>query len=344
VPHRDLVVVGASAGGVEALKTFVRGLPHDLPATVLVALHLPADGQTVMADILRRRCKLLVKDAVDGDPLEPGTVVVAQPDAHLLVVDGHVVLGRGARENGHRPSHDAMLRSAALSHGTRAVGVILTGLLDDGAAGLRLVERYGGACLVQSPEDAEFPSMPQHALEAVPRARQLRVADLPEEVVRVVHGDSVPPVPEVPDDLRALDLVELRSALGEPPVTADGTPLGTPSTYGCPDCHGVLNEVHDGGTVRFRCRTGHAWTAESLLAEQGVQVEDALWTALRILEERVQMSHQLAEVAESQGRGWSAEMFRQRAAEADGSAEALRSLLLRQVEQVSVASSDPSGP
>ncbi|MBW8801464.1 MAG: chemotaxis protein CheB [Streptomyces sp.] len=344
MPHRDLVVIGASAGGVEALKGLVRGLPPDLPATVLVALHLPSDGQTVMADILRRRCRLLVKDAVDGDPLEPGTVVVAQPDAHLMVVDGRIALGRGAKENGHRPSHDAMLRSAALSHGSRAVGVILTGLLDDGAAGLRLVHRYGGACLVQSPDDAEFPSMPQHALSAVPTARQFPIAELSEEVVRVVHGDSVPPVPEVSEEVRALDLVELRSALGEPPIHPDGTPLGTPSTYGCPDCHGVLNEVHDGGTVRFRCRTGHAWTAESLLAQQGVQVEDALWTALRILEERVQMSNQLAHVAESQGRAWSGEMFRKRAAEADGSAEALRTLLLQQVEQVSVASGDASGP
>jgi two-component system chemotaxis response regulator CheB len=342
--HRDLVVVAASAGGVEALKTLVRGLPHDLPATVLVALHLPSDGHTVLADILRRCGPLLVKDAADGEPLQRGTVVVAQPDTHLLVMGDRIALGRGARENGHRPSHDAMLRSAALSHGSRTIGIVMTGLLDDGAAGLHLVHRYGGACLVQDPSDAEFPSMPQHALEAVPTARQVRAADLAQDVVRMVHGESVPDVPHVPTELREMDLVELRSALGELPVGADGTPIGDASSFGCPDCHGVLNAIPDTGPVRFRCRTGHAWTSESLLREQGNQVEEALWVALRILEERVQMSHQLARTADEQGRNWSADLFRQRAEEADSSAEALRSLLLHEVERVALASSEGQGP
>src|SRR4051795_7833289 len=146
--RRDLVVVCGSAGGVEALKVFVSGLPRDLPATVLVGLHVPPTSRSLLADILDRASPLPVVAAKDGQPLEPGLIVVAHPDAHLLVVDGSIVLGPGARENGHRPSHDAMMRSAALARGSQVVGVVLTGLLDDGAAGLLCIDRYGGVCIV----------------------------------------------------------------------------------------------------------------------------------------------------------------------------------------------------
>ena len=297
--RRDLVAVGASAGGVEALKTLVAGLPGDLPATVLVALHLPASARSYLADILARTCAMPVRQARRGLPLVPGEVVVAHPDAHLLVVDDRIVLGSGPRENGSRPSHDAMLRSVALARRTRVIGVVLTGLLDDGAAGLHVVDRYGGLCLVQDPADAEFPSMPKAALRAVPTARSLPLPALAEEVVRAVA--EVPPAePMVPEEQWQRDLAELQSALGRSPVMPDGSPAGDPSPYACPDCHGVLNTVPDPGVLRFRCRTGHAWSAESLVAQQDDDVEEALWTALRVLEERAEMSRRLADMATDQ--------------------------------------------
>ena len=327
--QRDLVVVGASAGGVEALKTFVGALPADLPATVLVALHLPASARSYLADILARSCSLPVRQARRDLPLVAGEVVVAHPDAHLLVVDDRVVLGSGPRENGSRPSHDAMLRSAALARRTRVIGAVLTGLLDDGAAGLHVVERYGGLCLVQDPVEAEFPSMPTAALRAVPTARSLPLQALAEEVVRAVA--EVPPAePMVPEEQWQRDLAELQSALGRSPVMPDGSPTGDPSPYACPDCHGVLNTVPDPGVLRFRCRTGHAWSAESLVAQQDTDVEEALWTALRVLEERAEMSRRLADMATTNGREWSQDHFLSRASEADRSAELLRAVLRRE--------------
>jgi len=258
--------------------------------------------------------------------LQPGQIVVAHPDAHLLVLDGSIALGPGARENGHRPSHDAMLRSAALAHGPRTVGVVLTGLLDDGAAGLVAVDRYGGTCIVQDPDDAEFPSMPKHALAAVPSARRVRLADLAREVVGAVQK-PVREAPQVPDELRVRDEVEMASALGQAPAMPDGDPIGEPSGYACPDCHGVLNVVPDEGVLRFRCRTGHAWTADSFMAQQSDSYEEALWTALRVLEERVDISHKLADLALENARDWSEGHFRQRAADASRSADLIRTML-----------------
>lgn len=326
-----VVAVAASAGGVEALKRLVGALPADLPACVLVALHLPVDGQSLLRGILGRRTPLEVLNAENGLRLRPGTVVVARPDRHLLVVEGAVALGRGPSENGHRPSHDAMLRSVALAAERAAVGVVLTGLLDDGAAGLAVVQRYGGACLVQDPADAEFPSMPESALRAVPSVRVAPLGALAEEVVRAVQDQQPTPVPEVPAAVRSMDERELLSALGGSPSGPDDEPLGEPSPYGCPECHGVLNEVPDVTTLRYRCRTGHAWTAPSLLSRQDAEVENALWTALRILEERSQVSHALAAQAEKEGRSWAVEHYEQRAGEAERSAASLRGLLLDQV-------------
>jgi two-component system, chemotaxis family, protein-glutamate methylesterase/glutaminase len=307
-----------------------------------VALHLPASARSYLADILARSGALPVRQARPDMPLVAGEVVVAHPDAHLLVVDDRVVLGRGPRENGSRPSHDAMLRSAALARGNRVIGAVLTGLLDDGAAGLHVVQRYGGHCLVQDPADAEFPSMPTAALRAVPTARSLSLPALAEEVVRAVS--EVPPAePVVPEEQWQRDLAELESALGRPPVLPDGSPSGDPSPYACPDCHGVLNTVPDPTVLRFRCRTGHAWSAESLVAQQDGDVEAALWTALRVLEERAEMSRRLADMATSAGRDWSQEHFTSRAEDADRSAQLLRAVLRHESDQPTLPTT-ASGP
>jgi two-component system chemotaxis response regulator CheB len=326
---RDVVAIGASAGGVEALKALVGRLPADLPAAVLVALHLPATARSFLVDILARHSRLPVVQALEGLPVVPGQVVVARPDAHLLVLEDQIVLGHGATENGARPSHDAMLRSVALARQERSVGVVLTGLLDDGAAGLRVVHRYGGACLVQDPDDAEFPSMPRSALRAVPEAVALPLDALAKEVVRAVtEPRALRPV--VPEEDHSRDLAELRSAIGTPEEMAGTDRPGVPSPYACPDCHGVLNTIPDDRLLRFRCRTGHAWTAESLIAQQDSEVEEALWTALRVLEERADISQRLADQSAEGRRDWSREHFARRADEALRSASLLRSVLSRE--------------
>jgi two-component system, chemotaxis family, protein-glutamate methylesterase/glutaminase len=324
--EQRVVAVGASAGGVDALTRFVSALPPDLPAAVLVALHLTPSSPSLLPRVLARRSPLEVLPAEDGLPLRNGQVVVSVPDCHLLVVEGRVVLGRGARENGHRPSHDAMLRSVALAAGPRAVGLVLTGLLDDGSAGLRCVDRYGGTCLVQDPDDAEYPDMPRNALRSVPGARAATIPVLVKEVVSAMSHDPHP-APDVDQVQRQLDQAELASALGQPTKLPDGSVPGQPSAFACPDCHGVLNGIPDGEVQRFRCRTGHAWTESSLLAQQGNQVEEALWTALRALEEKADMSRRMAERAEEEGRPWSGAHHREREEEAMRSASTLRDVL-----------------
>ena len=189
----DLVVIGASAGGVEALKRLIRALPADLPATVCLTLHLADDTPSLLPGILARAGSIQVLAAVDGAPLRPGVVYVSQPGSHLAVVDDRVVLGPGAKENGYRPSVDVLLRSAAVARGRRVVGVVLTGMLDDGTAGLAAVARYGGVALVQDPAEADFPSMPSSALRGTPTARALPLDALVDEVVRIVSsGPAVP--------------------------------------------------------------------------------------------------------------------------------------------------------
>jgi two-component system chemotaxis response regulator CheB len=242
-----------------------------------------------------------------------------------MVLDDHVVLGHGARENGHRPSHDAMMRSAAVSRGARTVGVVITGLLDDGAVGMRTIDRYGGACLVQSPEDAAFPDMPASALRAVPTAGRVPLSDLAGEVARVLKEDPCPS-PTVSDEQRALDDAEIASALGRDLRLPNGDLIGDPSAFACPSCHGVLNTVPDEG-LRYRCRTGHSWTAESLLAEQDVGIESALWAALRALEERADLADRMLRRAREQGRDWSVEHYAHSRDEARRAAESLRPLL-----------------
>jgi two-component system chemotaxis response regulator CheB len=317
--QRDLVVVGASAGGVEALKALVAGLPPELPAAVLVVLHVPATGRSVLAEILDRAGPLPAATATDGAPLRRGEILVAPSDAHLLVHDGHVRLSRGPRENGHRPAVDPLFRSAARAHGARTIGVVLSGLLDDGAAGLRLVHDEGGATVVQDPDDALHPGMPTAALAAGPVDRTAPAAGL---------GDVISALLDEPLPGRSGDDVA-HGAPGEPdeveldPVECDLT-RGALSGLTCPDCGGAIWETDD-DPARYVCHVGHAFSRESMLQEQGRALEITLWSALRALEERADL---LRRVARRTG-GGARTRLQERATEADEHAHALRQTLLR---------------
>ena len=323
-----LLVVGGSAGAVTALRELVGALPADLPACVLVVVHLPrAGGSSVLPEILDRAGPLPVRAARTGDPLSPGRVLVAPAERHLLVEQGRVVLSSGPVENGQRPSVDVLFRSAAHEHGPAVVAVVLTGNLDDGSAGLSAVHRHGGVAVVQDPDDAMFPGMPRNALAAVPSALTAPLADLPGLLVDLVRSPAGPR-PEVPEAELERDRLELRSARGEPlgPRTPDHP--GTPSPYSCPDCRGVLFAMEDGSLLRYRCRVGHAWSAEALSERQEQAVETALWMALRALEERQAMADDVARSAARSGRSCSEQHFRRRASEANRHAAVLRALLV----------------
>ena len=324
--RRDLVVVGASAGGVEALQTLLRGLPPDLPAAVLVVLHMPVSARSALPAILDRACAMPVVHAVEGTPLVPGTVTVAVPDRHLLVADGLIRLSRGPRENGHRPAVDVLFRSAAHAAGRRVVAVVLSGALDDGTAGMIAVRARGGLGVVQDPDDAMYSSMPMHALEAAGADHAVPIEKMAALLCEVLAEDVDMVEEPVPSDL--MDVETAMANLDPQALNADDRP-GTPSGFGCPSCHGALFSITEGGMERFRCRVGHAWSPEALAAEQAQALEGALWMAIRGLEERAALSLRMGQRAEARGHRISAGTFHERHDEAQKAAMVLRRLLMQ---------------
>jgi two-component system chemotaxis response regulator CheB len=326
-PVRDVVVVGASAGGVEALTHFIGALPHDLAAAVLVVLHVPARAPSALATILARHGALPAGTATERQRLLPGHVLVAQPDHHLVVTDPrHASVVRAPRENGHRPSIDVLFRTAAWHLEGRVVAVVLSGSDDDGSAGCVAVRERGGVVLVQSDDDALYSVMPSSAARAAGADVVAGAEKLALELARMVGRRGVSH--RHGDDARELEVLAKEAAVGEDRTDAVlGAPLGAPSGFVCPDCSGALFVAAERPVLRFRCRIGHAWTADSLVAQQDVTVETALWTAVRTLQEKAELAERLAIRAAEDDRPVTAERFRESAREAHESARILKDLL-----------------
>jgi two-component system, chemotaxis family, protein-glutamate methylesterase/glutaminase len=314
--RHDLVVIGASAGGVEALKTLVSCLPANLRASVVAVLHLPAGGTSVLPSILDRAGPLPAIPAGNGEPLEPGTIYVAVPDCHVRIDDGRLQVEGGPRENGHRPAIDPLFRSAAHSHGTRAIGVILSGALDDGTRGLRAIKAHGGMTIVQDPETALHPGMPRAAIRSVAPDRVLSPEQIASALAEFTSGasESGHNGREMPDrDERQ----QVHEQTGEQP--------GDETGLTCPECGGAIYEQDDGDVITFRCRVGHAYGQDTFVVEQSKTVEGSLWAALRLLEERAVLNRRLAERYERQQR--SSRSFSNRADELEQHAAELTQLL-----------------
>jgi two-component system, chemotaxis family, protein-glutamate methylesterase/glutaminase len=322
--HRDVVAVGASAGGVESLRALVGGLPPDYPGTVLVVLHVPRDAPSALPRILDRSGPLPAAAATDGEPLVGGRVYVAPNDVHMLVIDEQIRLTRGPAENGHRPAVDPLFRSVARAFGRRAVGVVLSGSRDDGAAGLHSIAARGGATLVQDPADALYPWMPRAALAHLTPDHVAPAAKLGALIAGITAMDLPDRAADPPgfDNDPLLDAEVAMSGLVA--VTADD--LHAPAAgYGCPSCGGSLFQIEDRPVPRYRCRVGHAWSPESLLDEQAVALEGALWMALRALEEKSALSRRMA--ATRQRHTASGDRFRDMADDAEAAGAAIRRLI-----------------
>ena len=324
MPEHDVIVVGASAGGVEALIALVSSLPANLPASLFLVLHIPAQSPSLLPGILNRAGPLHALHPADGDTIQHKHIYIAPPDHHLLVEEGIVRVVRGPKENRHRPAIDPLFRSAARTYGTRVVGVILTGSMDDGTAGLLAIKRRGGVTIVQDPQDALFASMPQSAIAHVEVDHVVPLSGIGPLLVRLSHeqaaaqgGYPLSKEIEVETKLAAMDTHE----------SHNGEQVGTPSVFSCPECGGVLWEVHDGNLLRFRCRVGHAYSVDSILAGQTEAVEEALWTALKTLEESASFSRRLANEARNGGKDWLAKRFSERVLEAEQHAAVIRQVL-----------------
>jgi two-component system, chemotaxis family, protein-glutamate methylesterase/glutaminase len=315
--HRDIVVVGASAGGVEALTRLIPMLPPEFPAAVFIVLHLSATGTSVLPDILGRRGRLPASVPEEGERIERGHIFVAPPNRHMLIAGSSVVLSAGPRENGHRPAIDPLFRSAARSYGPRVIAIVLSGTLDDGAAGARFVKDRGGIVLVQSEEDALYPAMPQHAGAATEVDASLTVPEMGRRLAELVEE---PIDPDWEQDVEGRGDAERQSAADDAAARA-----GDPAELSCPECGGPLWERGEGNLVHFACRVGHVYSTESLISGQREGLERALWTAVRGLYEQADLYRRLARRAKPNAK--LAARFHGRARLAEEHAEAVHASL-----------------
>lgn len=321
--RRNIVVIGASAGGIEALSQVISRMPPDFPGAVAVVVHVASAATSVLPRILNRLGTLPATHPRRVQTLQPGRIYVAPPDRHLLVTPGAIRLSQGPRENGHRPAVDVLFRTAAVAYGPRVVGVVLSGVLDDGTAGLHAIARMGGVAVVQEPSDALYSGMPNSAIEAVAVDHVLPAAKIAELLGELVHEDvefTGGPMQEIDPGAPLSEFDKVLLQASEEP--------GTPSGYVCPECNGALWEVSEGEIVRYRCRVGHAYSPDTFMAKQAESVEAALWTALRALEERIGLSHRLEERARQRGQERIADRFRMQASDASARADVLRAALL----------------
>lgn len=339
--RRDIIVIGASAGGVEALSAVVRALPHDLAASIFVVLHVAPQAPSVLPSILERVGRLPAVHPKDDSPIEPGYIYVAPPDHHLLIDADRVRVIRGPKENRHRPAVDPLFRTAAVAYGPRVIGVILTGALDDGTAGLLAVKKRGGLALVQNPHEALYPGMPVSALQNVAVDFTLPLAEIGPKLVELSQQpapseDTYPLAEEMAKEVKVVHL--------EKHQPADQSPPGEVSAFSCPDCGGVLWELSDGELMRFRCRVGHAFSVDSMLEGHSEAIEDALWVALKTLRESAALNHRLAHQANQQGRNWMAQRFEEKLEQAQRHASLIEQVLAKDNETYLTIDPSPGNP
>lgn len=321
--ERELVVIGASAGGLEALIHLIEALPKNLPAAVVVVIHTRADSTSYLPEILARRSHLRVEFAQDKGDIEPGCIYVAPPDFHVLIADDQqLCLSRGPKENGFRPAIDPLFRSAARTKGDAVIGVVLSGGLDDGTYGLQTIKDAGGVTVVQNPEEAIVPGMPQSAIRHVEPDYVLGAAEIGKLIVKLsgtpvareaAMAKRTDPEPQDPGDVT--EVLDMQKVFG--PATG----------LTCPDCGGALWEIKEGQLFRYRCHVGHQYSSEGLDVEQHEAVEGALWSAVRVLEEHAELRRRMALRATHAGLSNVSEGFETSASDSKRQAAQIRALL-----------------
>ncbi|HJU20250.1 MAG TPA: chemotaxis protein CheB [Stellaceae bacterium] len=320
--NHDIIAIGASAGGVEALQTLVSGLPADLTAAVFIVLHI-GRSRSELAQILDRAGPLPAMPAKSGERIETGRIYVAVPDRHLLIHDSHVLLRRGPHENLSRPAVDPLFRSAACSFGVRVIGVVLSGALNDGTAGLRAVKRCGGLAVVQDPADAVMRDMPESALRYVAVDHCVPASAMGPLLARLA-ATPVGRTPEIPADIRfeaAIAAQELKD------MTAKEQQIGKPSPFSCPECGGTLWELADGNMLRYRCHVGHAYTAEAMLAAGTDEIDKLLSRLLRSHRDRAEVVRRMAALERELHHDKEADRLLVRAREYEENAELMQRLI-----------------
>lgn len=339
----DIIVIGASAGGLEALTRLVAGLPSDLPAAVFVVVHIPPHVRSVLPELLTHAGSLPAAHARDGEPVRYGRIYVAPPDRHLILLPAAVSLSAGPRENHARPAVDPLFRSAATAYGQRVIGVVLSGALSDGTAGLWEVKQRGGIAVVQDPGDAVYPAMPHSAMDQVPVDHVLPAAQIPDLLVRltsarVQQGGEEEPEEAAPGEGGHTMVGEHQQPRGDEKPGSDavdrdtaaqvsGKRDGAVTVYVCPDCGGTLWQVNAGMIPRFRCHVGHVYGGEDLLEGYTSEAERTLWCAIRTLRDKANLTRQFARSARGRGAAEAADCYEEKARLDDEHAAAIERML-----------------
>ncbi len=329
--NKDIIVIGASAGGLNAMMELVRQLPADFPASVFIVQHISPSSPSYLPQILNRDSPVECLHPKDGQRIEKGKIYIAAPDHHLLIEKNSILVKKGPKENRFRPSVDALFRSAAYNYGTRTIGIILSGLLDDGTSGLWSIKRLGGTTIVQSPDDALYPDMPVNALEYVEADHILPVSKIGSVLVTLI-AEPAPQQPDVPhEDIERL-ATELQIASQTTDTDMPSLKLGIPLSLTCPECNGALSRIEENEIVRYRCHTGHAFTESALLADITKCIEEDLWKAIRGLDESILLLEEMS--GRSNGKEWAAKALHQKISDARKHSEAIRKTLVN-TEQLS---------
>lgn len=324
---RNIIVIGASAGGFGALKRLVGDLPADLQASIFIVWHMSPDVRGVLPQVLDNVGSIRAAHASDNEPIAPNRIYVAPPDRHLLVENGRMRVTRGPKENRFRPAVDPLFRSAAHAYNNRVIGVVLSGALDDGTAGLWTIKHRGGLAIVQDPADAEVPSMPENARREVEVDYSVPMAEMAELLVRLTT-ERIQETSEVVMEDDEKTRIEVRIAAEDGAFEMGVMNLGELSPFTCPDCHGVLLMLKDGNLRRFRCHTGHAFSADSLLATVTENIEDSLYSAIRGVEESIMLLNHMGDHFAETNQKKIAALYFQKAQESEQRAGLVRRAVL----------------
>ena len=330
---RNIIVIGASAGGFEAIKKVVAGLPRDLDAALFIVWHMSADTIGILPNVLNKLGTLPATNARDLEEIKMGHIYVAPPDRHLLLEPDHVRVTKGPKENRFRPAVDPLFRSAAYHFGSRVIGVVLSGALDDGTSGLWTIKQRRGICIVQDPVEAEMPAMPLNALKEVHVDYTLSVAEIGPLIAELSSKQAKEFKYQNLEENKKTEM-ELQIALqsDHPVPLLDMAKL---SPFSCPECNGVLATMRDGNRIRYRCHTGHAFSADSLLAAISEKTEETLWNVVREMQETVMLLNHIGDHFAENNHPHEAALYFQKAKEALQHSEHVRAVLVKH-EQASM--------
>jgi two-component system, chemotaxis family, protein-glutamate methylesterase/glutaminase len=319
-----IIVIGASAGGFEAFKKIIHALPPDFDASIFIVWHMSPDIRSVLPQVLNQQNSILAAHPYNHEKIKPNRIYVAPPDHHMLIEDGEVLITHGPKENRFRPAVDPLFRSAAYAYGNRVIGIVLSGALDDGTAGLWTVKHYAGIAIVQDPMDAEVPSMPENAMREVQIDYCVGLSELPQLLVRLVKE----PLPENDDVMKDKQTKKEIDIAAEENALAAVMEFGQLTPYTCPECHGVLLRLRNANIARYRCHTGHAYSADALMAALTEKVEDGLYNAIRGMDEAIMLLNHMGDHFAEVNQPKAAALYFKKAKEAEARSQWVRKAAL----------------